>query len=106
MKKSQLVLIIFNIFLSGIIVLAQSESDHIDEDSAIQQIDREKELLKKILKNYDKKRKPSGQIEIKFALSLNRILKVRAKEHVFELSTFLDQLWIDPRLSWSNLFIF
>ena len=107
MKKSLLVLIVCNVFLLlEIIELAQSESDHIDEDSTIQQIDRENELLKTVLKNYDKKRKPSGQMEIKLALNLNQILKVRAKDQVFELNTFLDHEWIDPRLSWGNLFIF
>ncbi len=52
MIKSLLVLIVCNVFLLlGIIELAQSESDHIDEDSTIQQIDRENELLKTVLKS-------------------------------------------------------
>jgi len=45
-------------------------------------------------------------MEIKFALNLRQILKVRAKDQVFELNAFLDHEWIDPRLSWGNLFYF
>ncbi len=62
----------------------------------------EQELIKKLLKNYSKKQKPSGTVQIKFALNLNQVVSVRAKDQIFILNVFVDHEWIDPRLSWDS----
>ena len=63
-------------------------------------VGKEQELIKKLLKNYSKKQKPSGTVQIKFALNLNQVVNVRAKDQIFTLNVFVDHEWIDPRLSW------
>jgi hypothetical protein len=64
--------------------------------------DREQALIDKLLKNYSKKQKPSGSTDVKFALNLNQIVAVKAKDQVFMLNVFLDHEWVDSRLSWGN----
>lgn len=68
----------------------------------LRMVEKENQLMRQLFINYDKKRKPSGQVDIKFGLNLNNILRVRAKDQIFELNTFLDHEWIDPRLAWGN----
>ncbi len=94
------------IFLVCVFILIES-SKPVQAQEFLQndeKIDKELALMNEILKNYDKTRKPPGQVDIRFALNLNQILMVRAKDQIFEMNTFLDQEWIDPRLSWGNLF--
>ena len=62
--------------------------------------EREQALISKLLKNYSKKQKPTGTTEVKFALNLNQIIAVKAKDQVFMLNAFLDHEWVDSRLSW------
>ena len=59
-----------------------------------------RKLVEKLLSNYNKSLKPAGQVNIKFALNLNQINRVRSKDQVFELNTFVDHEWVDPRLRW------
>jgi hypothetical protein len=66
-------------------------------------IGMEQELIKKLLKNYSKKQKPSGTVQIKFALNLNQVVSVRAKDQVFTLNVFVDHEWIDSRLIWDPI---
>ena len=66
--------------------------------------DKEQILINKLLKGYSKKQKPNGAIVVKFALNLNQIVSVKAKDQLFMLNVFLDHEWTDNRLSWSNYF--
>ena len=63
--------------------------------------DIEQTLLNKLFKNYNKKMKPSGTVEIKFALNLNQIINLVEKDQIIILNVFLDHEWIDNRLSWN-----
>jgi hypothetical protein len=64
-------------------------------------IDIEQQLIGKLLQNYNKKLRPSGTVEVKFALNINQIIKLEEKDQIFMLNAFLDHEWIDNRLSWS-----
>jgi len=79
---------------------AENVTDRLEQREA--GFDIEEELLQKLFSKYDKSRKPRGQVDIRFALNLNQILMIRAKDQIFELNTFLDQEWVDPRLAWGN----
>lgn len=63
-------------------------------------VSKEQELIWKLLKNYSKKQKPSGTVNIKFALNLNQVVNVRAKDQIFTLNVFVDHEWVDNRLTW------
>ena len=65
-------------------------------------IDAEKELIKKIFKDYDKKLRPSDKVEIKFSLYLNQIISLIEQEQILVINAFLDHEWTDPRLSWNQ----
>jgi hypothetical protein len=78
------------------------ENAHLSQAKDLITVERENALLKQLLANYDKKRKPVGKVDIKFALNLNQIFRVKAKDQIIELNSFLDHEWIDHRLSWSN----
>lgn len=62
--------------------------------------EKEQALIHKLLKNYSKKQKPAGTVEVKFALNLNQIVSVKAKDQIFMLNVFLDHEWSDNRLMW------
>lgn len=62
----------------------------------------EQELIKKLLFTYSRTQRPIGTIEIKFALNLNQIVSVKARDQIFMLNIFLDHEWIDERLSWGK----
>lgn len=64
-------------------------------------IDREEELIQKLLENYNKKLRPSGTVQVKFALNLNQIIKLIEKDQIFMLNVFVDHVWTDKRLSWN-----
>lgn len=66
-------------------------------------IDKEQQLIKKLLKPYSKKQKPHGTIQIKFALNLNQVVTVKAKDQIFTLNVFLDHEWTDNRLIWGEI---
>ena len=63
--------------------------------------EKEQALLNKLFKNYNKKLKPSGTVEVKFALNLNQIVNLIEKEQIIVLNVFLDHQWIDNRLKWN-----
>ena len=85
------------IFLSVVSVRSVSETRH---ELNIGYVDREQALIENLLKNYNKKLRPSGTVEVKFALNLNQIIKLIEKEQIFMLNVFVDHEWVDNRLSW------
>jgi hypothetical protein len=60
-------------------------------------------LIEKLFRNYNKKVRPPGTIQIKFALNLNQIVNLIEKDQIIVLNAFIDHEWTDERLSWSNL---
>ncbi len=62
----------------------------------------EQELIAKLLSTYSKTQKPIGSIQLKFALNLNQIVTIKAKDQIYTLNVFLDHAWTDKRLSWSK----
>lgn len=93
-NKSILLLTFF--YLLNNIFLCESVNELTEEE-------KEQALIRKILKNYSKKQKPSGTVSIKFALNLNQIVNIKAKDQVFMLNVFLDHEWVDDRLSWGKI---
>ncbi|CAF0711272.1 unnamed protein product [Brachionus calyciflorus] len=61
---------------------------------------KEQELIEKLLKNYNKKLRPSGTLNVKFALNLNQIINLIEKDQIIVLNAFIDHEWVDKRLSW------
>ena len=61
----------------------------------------EQDLLNSLFKTYNKKLKPTGTIEVKFALNLNQLVNLIEKEQIIILNVFLDHEWIDNRLIWN-----
>ena len=68
--------------------------------SPIDRSDNERALMDKLFKNYSKKQKPPGPVQIKFALNLNQIINVIEKDQIFLLNVFVDHEWFDPRITW------
>ena len=66
--------------------------------------EREQALIHKLFKTYNQKQKPAGNVNIKFALNLNHIVSVKAKDQIFMLNCFLDHEWVDKRLIWGKYF--
>lgn len=92
-----------NIFLASCLFLVFISLDGVNSfRNHLTNNDLEQVLIAKLLKSYMKNQKPAGTVEIKFALNLNQIVMVKAKDQVFMLNTFLDHEWTDPRLSWSK----
>lgn len=67
--------------------------------------DKEQELIDKLLNKYDKKSRPSGTLNVKFALNLNQIINLIEKDQIMVLNAFIDHEWIDKRLTWSKIFL-
>lgn len=63
-------------------------------------IGKEQELIEKLLKNYNKKLRPPGTLNVKFSLNLNQIINLIEKDQIIVLNAFIDHQWIDKRLSW------
>ena len=86
-------LFIYTIFFSFIQThqTTSSKSDHVDYDQKI---------AEKILKNYHRRSKPPGTIEVKFAMHLNQIVNLIEKEQNIVLNVFIDHEWVDSRLAW------
>ena len=59
----------------------------------------EQKLIEKLFKNYNKKVRPPGTVQIKFALNLNQIVNLIEKEQIIVLNAFVDHEWTDERLS-------
>ena len=66
---------------------------------------KEQELIEKLLKNYNKKLRPSGTLNVKFALNLNQIINLIEKDQIIVLNAFIDHEWVDKRLSWGKYFL-
>ena len=76
-------------------------SNHKTCVNAIADPEKEQALINKLFKNYNKKLKPTGTVEVKFALNLNQIVNLIEKEQIIILNVFLDHEWIDNRLRWN-----
>jgi len=63
--------------------------------------DYEQKIIEKIFKNYNRRLKPSGVVEVKFAVHLNQIINLIEKEQNIILNVFIDHEWIDTRLKWN-----
>ena len=92
-KKNLIVLVLYTL------ILLLENSRPVQSRNPQEYLEKRK-LIEKLLSSYDKTRKPAGQVNIKFALNLNQINRVKAKDQIFELNTFVDHEWIDPRLRW------
>jgi hypothetical protein len=57
-------------------------------------------LIERLFKNYNRKLRPPGTVQVKFALNLNQIVNLNQKDQIIVLNAFIDHEWIDPRLSW------
>ena len=95
---SILAFIWLNFYLLGIEIVESVQQMKLSKKN----IDKEQQLIKKLLKPYSKKQKPQGTIQIKFALNLNQVVTVKAKDQIFTLNVFLDHEWIDNRLIWGK----
>ena len=62
----------------------------------------EQKLIEKLLKNYNKKFRPPGTIEVKFAVNLNQIVNLLEKDQIIVLNAFVDHEWTDQRLIWGK----
>ena len=58
-------------------------------------------LIERLFKNYNKKVRPPGTIQVKFALILNQIVNLIEKDQIIVLNAFIDHEWTDERLSWN-----
>ena len=96
MKLTQLLAIIF-IFINE---FKTYEMNSMVNKFEMRTPEMEQKLLNKLFKNYNKKLKPSGTVEIKFALNLNQIINLVEKDQIVILNVFLDHEWIDNRLRW------
>jgi hypothetical protein len=68
--------------------------------SKITDIDYEQKIAEKIMKNYHRRSKPQGVIEVKFSMHLNQIVTLIEKEQNIVLNVFIDHEWVDNRLTW------
>ncbi len=96
--------IIFWIIFETIIFLTQYEqieANYLNRKKEIATPEMEQELLNKLFKNYNKKLKPSGTVEVKFAVNLNQIVNLIEKDQIIVLNVFLDHEWTDNRLKWN-----
>ncbi|KAI3383101.1 hypothetical protein SNEBB_006676 [Seison nebaliae] len=51
--------------------------------------------------NYWKKMRPKGTVEVNFSMNLNSIVSMEEREQIIVLHAFIDQIWVDQRLSWN-----
>jgi hypothetical protein len=58
-------------------------------------------FLKNLLKNYNKKIRPSDKVNIRFSLVLNQIVEIIENQQILVLNVYLDHKWIDHRLKWN-----
>ena len=62
----------------------------------------EETLLKRLLRNYNKKLSPPGPIQVKFGLNLKKIVNLIEKDQIIVVDAWIDHVWIDKRLSWGK----
>lgn len=60
----------------------------------------EQRLIERLFKNYNRKLRPPGATQVKFALNLNQIVNLNQKDQIMVLNAFIDHEWIDSRLTW------
>lgn len=60
----------------------------------------EQRLIERLFKSYNRKLRPPGAVQVKFALNLNQIVNLNQKDQIMVLNAFIDHEWIDSRLSW------
>lgn len=63
----------------------------------------EQQLIEKLLKNYNKKLRPPGATQVKFALNLNQLITLIEKDQIIVINAFIDHEWVDKRLIWSKI---
>jgi hypothetical protein len=95
----EVLLLLRLLFLFNIIKALQASNE-----PHFSKADHEQELLNKLMKKYMKKQKPDGTVQIKFAMNLNQIVSVKAKDQEIQLNAFIDHEYIDNRMAWGMLF--
>ena len=65
------------------------------------EVDYEQKIAEKLMKNYHRRNKPPGVIEVKFSMHLNQIVALLEKEQNIVLNVFIDHEWVDSRLAWN-----
>ena len=58
-------------------------------------------LYNNLLSSYNKKLKPPGIVQITFALNVEKIVELVAKDEVLVMNAWVNHEWIDSRLSWN-----
>jgi hypothetical protein len=53
----------------------------------------EKNLIESLLRSYDKKIRPLGTIQVKFALNLNQLITLIEKDQIIVINAFIDHEW-------------
>jgi len=69
-------------------------------NQSIHAVDMEQALIDKLFKSYNKKLRPAGTVEVKFALNLNQIINLIEKDQIIVLNVYIDHEWTDNRLKW------
>lgn len=96
-RMKLMIIIITSLFVAQCIVeVAAAAANQISQTP-----DMEQNLLNALFKNYNKKLKPLGTVEVKFALNLNQIVNLIEKDQIIVLNVFLDHEWTDNRLRWN-----
>lgn len=65
----------------------------------------EQRLIERLFKNYNRKLRPPGATQVKFALNLNQIVNLNQKDQIMVLNAFIDHEWIDSRLTWGSIYL-
>ena len=64
--------------------------------------DVEQMLIEKLFKDYNKKIRPSGTVEVKFSLNINQIVNLLEKDQIMVINAYVDHEWVDKRLKWGK----
>lgn len=83
-----------------VVSLASAFGNTTFNNETIAAVDLEQALIDKLFKNYNKKLRPAGTVEVKFSLNLNQIINLIEKDQIIVLNVFIDHEWIDNRLKW------
>jgi hypothetical protein len=54
----------------------------------------EQNLIESLMRSYDKKIRPPGTIQVKFALNLNQIITLIEKDQIIVINAFIDHEWL------------
>ena len=58
------------------------------------------------IKYYNNKLRPSDTVQVKFSFNINQIIDIIEKNQIMVVNAFVDQIWNDNRLIWSNFLLF